>query len=231
MWPQELLRSWSDNSLPFHWSVNRLYIVWKMLCTTYKLWASHRNWWQHPVSNMSYQGDHFYVRCATILVKTVSEMMSWLNFLNAIQVSFDSFQITAEVKRNLICGTLLACQGTLIDDRLSEMAHLVSSFLFVRHPHFAQLFVVIYKPLLLFVRQIACNAHTHTLWLVNHLSATEQVKRQSHQQIPACLKQYVFILLLLDLQGGTMQRHVWWCTLIYSTLLQCNSDWWCNVLY
>ena len=112
---------------------------------------------------MSYQGDHFYIRCATILVKTVSEMMSWLNFLNGIQVSFDSFQITAEVKRNLICGTLLACQGTLIDDRLSEMAHLVSSFLFVRHPHFAQLFVVIYKPLLLFVRQIACNANTHTL--------------------------------------------------------------------
>lgn len=102
------------------------------------------------------------IRCATILVKTVLEMMSCLKFLNGIQVSFDSFQIIAEVMRNLICVTLLVRQGTLIDDRLSEMAHLVSSFLFVRHPHFAQLLVVIYKPLLLFIRQIACNAHTHT---------------------------------------------------------------------
>ena len=81
MWPLGLLTNWPDNSLPFPWSMNRLYFVWKMLRTTHKLWSIHRNWWKHPVSNMSNQGDHFYIRCATILVKTVSEMMSWLKFL------------------------------------------------------------------------------------------------------------------------------------------------------
>lgn len=62
-----------------------------------------------------------------------------------------------------MCVTLMVCRGTLIDNHLCEMAHLVSSFLFLRRPHFAQLLVVIYKPLLLFVRQIACNTHTHSL--------------------------------------------------------------------